>query len=149
MLLLVCLYKITTGTESDQAFYLTGLHGSSITPGPRCPCVGKFKHAWIKKTLASMWKQRQGLKLKSLFVSDEWCESTLKNNEVGKACVVCCCVAFWQAVEDCMRTSQPLLILLRIVDGDERPAMAGMRAAMDHAKKSIKEAFVTQRAING
>jgi hypothetical protein len=98
--------------------------------------VGKFKHAWIKKTLASMWKQRQGLKLKSLFVSDEWCESTLKNNEVGKACVVCCILASSRR-------------LLRIVDGDERPAMAGMRAAMDHAKKSIKEAFVTQRAING
>jgi hypothetical protein len=28
-----------------------------------------------------------------------------------------------------------------IVDGDERPAMAKMWAAMDHAKKSIKEAL--------
>jgi hypothetical protein len=30
---------------------------------------------------------------------------------------------------------------LRIVDGDERPAMAEMWATMDHAKKSIKKAL--------
>jgi hypothetical protein len=49
--------------------------------------------------------------------------------------------SFWQAVEDFMRASQPLLIFLRIVDGDERPTMAEMWSAIDHAKKSIKEAL--------
>jgi hypothetical protein len=70
-------------------------------------------------TLANMWKQRQGLK--ALFVSNERGESKMKNTEVGNARVVCHSVAFWQAVEDCMRASQPILIFLRIVDGDERP----------------------------
>jgi hypothetical protein len=42
-------------------------------------------------TLASMWKQRQGLK--ALFVSDECSESKLKNTEVEKTCVVCCILA--------------------------------------------------------
>jgi hypothetical protein len=90
-------------------------------------------------TLANMWKQRQGSK--ALFVSNEWCESKMKNTEVGNARVVCHSVAFWQAVEDCMRASQPILIFLRIVDGDERLAMAIWWAAMDNEKKSINKAL--------
>ena len=53
-------------------------------------------------------------------------------------------VAFWQAVEDCMRALQPLLIFLRVVDGDERTATAEMWAAMNHVKKSMKEALDTK-----
>jgi hypothetical protein len=86
-----------------------------------------------------MWKQRQ--RLKAFLVSNEWCESSkLKNTEVGNACV-CHFVAFWQAVEDCIRASQYILIFLRILDGDERTAIAEMWATMDHAKKSIKKAL--------
>jgi hypothetical protein len=48
-------------------------------------------------TLAKMSKQRQGLK--ALFVSNEWCESKLKNTKVRNARVVCHSVAFWQADE--------------------------------------------------
>ena len=95
-------------------------------------------------TLANMWKQRQGLK--ALFVSSEWCDSKMKNIEVGNARVVCHC-AFWQAVEDCMRASQHILIFLRIVDGDQRPTMAEMWAAMDHEKKSIKKALEHKERI--
>jgi hypothetical protein len=84
-------------------------------------------------TLTSMWKQRQGLK--AFFVSDEWCESKSKNTEVGKACVVCCILASSRWLHESKS------IFLMIVDGDERPAMAKMWAAMDHAKKSIKEAL--------
>jgi hypothetical protein len=86
-------------------------------------------------------------RLKAIFVSNEWCESKLKNTEVGNARVVCHSVAFWQAVEDCMRASQPILIFLRIADGDERPAMAEMWATMDHAKKSIKKALEHKKRI--
>ena len=56
-------------------------------------------------------------------------------------------VAFWQAVEDCMRASQHILIFLRIVDGDQRPTMAEMWAAMDHEKKSIKKVFEHKERI--
>ena len=30
---------------------------------------------------------------------------------------------FWNKIEDCLRASAPLLIVLRVVDGDEKPAM--------------------------
>jgi hypothetical protein len=38
-------------------------------------------------------------------------------------------------VENCLRVSQPLLITLRIADGDETPA------TMDKAKATIKESL--------
>jgi hypothetical protein len=48
---------------------------------------------------------------------------------------------FWNSVEDCLRASQPLIVLLRIVDGDERPAMPEVQFCMEYAKKKIKENF--------
>jgi hypothetical protein len=48
---------------------------------------------------------------------------------------------FWNSVEDCLRASQPLIVLLRIVDGDERPAMLEVQFCMKYAKKKIKENF--------
>ena len=45
---------------------------------------------------------------------------------------------FWNKIEDCLRASAPLLIVLRVVDGDEKPAMPEVQALMDHAKEKIK-----------
>jgi hypothetical protein len=44
-------------------------------------------------------------------------------------------------VENCLRASQPLLIALRIADGDETPAAPEIMAAMDVAKATIKESL--------
>jgi hypothetical protein len=44
-------------------------------------------------------------------------------------------------VENYLRASQPLLIALRIVDGDETPAAPEIMAAMDKAKSTIKESL--------
>ena len=51
---------------------------------------------------------------------------------------------FWNSVEDCLRASAPLLIVLRVVDGDERPAMPEVAALMNHAKEKIKLSFATE-----
>jgi hypothetical protein len=48
---------------------------------------------------------------------------------------------FWNSVEFCLRASQPILIALRIADGDETPAAPEIMAAMDKAKATIKEAL--------
>jgi len=47
-------------------------------------------------------------------------------------------------VEDCLRASAPLLIVLRVVDGDEKPAMREVQALMNHAKERINQSFVVQ-----
>jgi hypothetical protein len=39
---------------------------------------------------------------------------------------------FWSSIEDCLRVSQPLIVLLRIVDGDKRPAMPEVSFCMEH-----------------
>jgi hypothetical protein len=44
-------------------------------------------------------------------------------------------------LENCLRASQPLLIALRIADGDETPAAPKIMAAMDVTKASIKESL--------
>jgi hypothetical protein len=48
---------------------------------------------------------------------------------------------FWEKVENCLRASQPLLIALRIADGDETPAAPEIMAAMDVGKATIKESL--------
>jgi hypothetical protein len=50
-------------------------------------------------------------------------------------------VEFWNKVEDCLRASALLLIVLSVVDGDEKPAMPEVAALMKHAKDKIKLSF--------
>jgi hypothetical protein len=42
-------------------------------------------------------------------------------------------------LKNCLRASQPLLIAIRIADGDETPVTLEIMAAMDVAKARIKE----------
>ncbi|GJN12741.1 hypothetical protein PR202_ga31047 [Eleusine coracana subsp. coracana] len=56
-------------------------------------------------------------------------------------------VPFWTALENCMRASQPVLIALRIADGDETPAAPEIMAAMDLAKDNIKNALKDKPAL--
>lgn len=72
-------------------------------------------------TLASMWQQCQYLK--ALFVSTKWYASKLKPTEPGRQLKTLLSVPFWNSAENCMRASQPILLALRIVDGDEIPAL--------------------------
>ena len=53
-------------------------------------------------------------------------------------------VEFWNSVDHCLRASVPLLIVLRVVDGDEMPAMPEVAALMKHAKEKIKLSFATE-----
>jgi len=53
-------------------------------------------------------------------------------------------VEFWNSVDHCLRASVPLLIVLRVVDGDERPTMPEVAALMNHAKEKIKLSFATE-----
>ena len=48
-------------------------------------------------------------------------------------------------MEDCLKASQPLLQVLRIEYGDERPALAEVASAIDYAKDQLKKAFVGQK----
>jgi hypothetical protein len=102
------------------------------------PGVTQFATSFL--TLASMYKHKS--KLQGLFVSDEWNGSKfslVKEGEQDENIVLS--VSFWQTLENCLRASQPLLIALRIADGDETPAAPEIMAAMDKAKATIQESL--------
>jgi len=102
------------------------------------PAVTRFATSYL--TLASMHQHKNGLK--TLFVSDEWQANTLSKSAEGQQCQkIALSLPFWNKVENCLRASQPLLVALRIADGDETPAAPEIMAAMDIAKSSIKESL--------
>jgi len=100
------------------------------------PAVTRFATSYL--TLASMFQKRQGLK--ALFVSPQWSSSAWSKSAEGQQCErIVLSAPFWTKVQTCLKASQPLLIALRIADGDETPAAPEIMAAMEVAKSTIKE----------
>ena len=100
------------------------------------PAVTRFATSYL--TLTSMFQKRQGLK--ALFVSPQWSSSAWSKSAEGQQCERNVLSApFWTKVQTCLKASQPLLIALRIADGDETPAAPEIMAAMEVAKSTIKE----------
>ena len=83
--------------------------------------------------------------LKCLFVSNAWTGNKLARTKASEEVHdIVLSTEFWNGVEDCLRASGPLLIVLRVVDGDEKPAMPEVEALMNHAKEKIKLSFAVQ-----
>jgi hypothetical protein len=83
--------------------------------------------------------------LKALFYGDVFTRSKVAKTEAGKKVYeIVFSTTFWNSVEDCLRASLPLLVVLRLVDGDEKPAMSEVAAAMKIAKQKITSSFSTQ-----
>lgn len=105
------------------------------------PAATRFATAFL--TLKSMHKHKDALKC--LFVSESWTRIKLSKTEAGMhVTYIVLSKEFWNSIEDCLRASAPLLIMLRVVDGDEKPAMPEVAALMAHAKEKIKLSFSTQ-----
>ncbi|XP_051146372.1 uncharacterized protein LOC127261969 [Andrographis paniculata] len=88
----------------------------------------------------SLYKHKDALR--SLFLSEDCTASKLANTNVGRLVAnTVLSSPFWTGVEYCIKVSHPLLIVLRIVDGDEKPAMPDLVVAMNEVKRKIKEDF--------
>lgn len=99
--------------------------------------AGATRFATAVLTLQSLHKNQDALR--KLFGSEEWFNSKLAKTVAGKKVhSVVLSTKFWSTVEDCILASIPLLQVLRVVDGDEKPAMAELCAAMDFAKDKMK-----------
>jgi hypothetical protein len=73
-------------------------------------------------TLKSLYKHKDALKV--LLVSEIWIENKLAKTKVGEDVHdIVLSTQFCNSVEDCLRASTPLFIVLRVVDGDERPTL--------------------------
>lgn len=106
--------------------------------------TGATRFATAFLTLQSLKWHRPALRL--LFTDRNWDRSKLSTTENGRrVCESVLSTVFWQGVEDCLLSAQPLLQVLRIADGDERPALAEVAYAMDFAKIQIRKAFGSQK----
>ncbi|CAD6258159.1 unnamed protein product [Miscanthus lutarioriparius] len=103
-------------------------HGSLLsamraqTGGTDLVRAAKTRFAISFLTLKSLYKNKDALK--SFFVSEAWIGNNLCTTIAGQQVQdFVLSIEFWNLVEDCLRASAPLLIVLRAVDGDEKPAM--------------------------
>ena len=80
-------------------------------------------------TLERMHKHRDAMKC--LFTNEDWSRSKLSSTQAGRnVCEIVLSTAFWNGVEDCIKASEPLLALLRMVYRAERPAMPEVFAGL-------------------
>ncbi|XP_074374697.1 uncharacterized protein LOC141715114 [Apium graveolens] len=102
--------------------------------------TGATRFATAFLTLDSLQKKQEPLRF--LFCGSDWTMSKLSKSENGrKVFDTVLSSVFWSNVGDCVDASLPLLQVLRIADGDERPALAEIAAAIDYAKAEVKKKF--------
>ncbi|KAH6800931.1 hypothetical protein C2S52_001395 [Perilla frutescens var. hirtella] len=75
----------------------------------------------------------------SMFASQEWssCAWTKKAEEKDVKKMVMMDKTFWPSVVYSIKTTKPLVHVLRIVDGEKTPAMGFIYGSMDEAKEAI------------
>ena len=102
------------------------------------PAITRFATSFIslQSLLNSMWD------LKRMFLSEEWRASSMSRKPEGEA--VCRLVSyqedFWAGVQEVCAVTEPLVKVLRLVDG-EKPAMGYLYEAMDRAKEAIRSYY--------
>ena len=99
------------------------------------PAITCFATSFIslQSLLVSMWDLQQ------MFLSPEWRALSFSTRPEGQA--ICRLVnfhqTFWDDVREVCAVTEPLVRVLRLVDGD-KPAMGYLYEAMDRAKESIR-----------
>ncbi|KAL7202636.1 hypothetical protein ACSBR1_034161 [Camellia fascicularis] len=101
------------------------------------PAITRFATNFIAIESIVRYKQQ----LRAMFNSDEW-----KNSRWGKAKTgqpynvkkITLGKEFWQKATELCKVHEPLVRVLRLVDGDEKPTMGFIYEAIDRAKLAIK-----------
>ena len=72
-----------------------------------------------------------------MFTCDQWVESRHARDVMGKeeAAIVLEDKEFWLQRQQIVKISEPLVRVLCLVDGDEKPSMGYLYEAMDKAKE--------------
>eukprot|EP00253_Pinus_taeda_P001827 PITA_01827 len=99
------------------------------------PAITQFATTFIslQSLLNSMWE------VKSMFLSADWRSLSISRKPEGEGIrrLVSYDQSFWSGVEEVCAISEPLVKVLRLVDGD-KPAMGYLYEAMDRAKEAIR-----------
>jgi len=106
------------------------------------PIVTRFATAYL--TLNCIKQQKNALR--SMFALEEWatCPHATKNEAKQVMNLVLSDERFWRSITYCLKCVNPLVKVLRLVDGDAKLAMRYIYKAMDRAKEKIAENFQKQ-----
>eukprot|EP00253_Pinus_taeda_P021780 PITA_21780 len=124
----------------NHAFVLSLMRRFTRNKELRRPAITRFATNFI--TLQSLLRCQ--FELKQMFVSDEWYDCRYNRRQDGR--VIAKMVyfdTFWQGVEEACSVSEPIVKVLRLVDG-EKPAIAYLYEAMDRAKEAIRSYYVNK-----
>ncbi|KAL7175765.1 hypothetical protein ACSBR2_029371 [Camellia fascicularis] len=100
------------------------------------PVITRFATNFI--TLESIVKHKTALQ--DMFHSQEWKHSKWsKKDDAKEVKKIIQSKDFWTKAADVLKVQEPLLKVLRLVDGDEKPTMGFIYEAMDRAKLAIKQ----------
>ena len=102
------------------------------------PGITRFATQFLQ--LQAILKQKQGLR--NMFNSEEFRRSKFGREKNGPACEARNIVVsseFWTKANDILKVFEPIVKVLRLVDGDEKPTMGFIYEAIDRAKQSIEQ----------
>eukprot|EP00267_Zea_mays_P045072 XP_020397312.1 uncharacterized protein LOC109941201 [Zea mays] len=80
--------------------------------------------------------------LRKMVVDSKWYDLPDVKSKKGKeATTMVLSIPFWKGLSLCLKVFEPLVKLLRLVDGDVKPSMGFLYGELINAKNAIKEAF--------
>ncbi|XP_075669714.1 uncharacterized protein LOC142639412 [Castanea sativa] len=100
------------------------------------PAITRFATEFLSLQCLSKFKKE----LRQMFTCDQWVESRYVRDVMGKevAALVLEDKEFWLQCQQIVKISEPLVRVLHLVDGDEKPSIGYLYEAMDKAKENIK-----------
>jgi len=102
------------------------------------PGVTRFATAFL--TMQSMMEKNDCLR--KMVVDSKWYDLPEVKTKKGKdATATVLNMQFWRNVSLCLKVFEPLVKVLRLVDGDVKPSMGYVYGELLKAKKEIKESF--------
>ncbi|KAK2645550.1 hypothetical protein Ddye_020745 [Dipteronia dyeriana] len=102
------------------------------------PIVTRFASAFL--TLQSLVEKKDNLR--AMFASREWDKCKWSKTTKGKtAYSTMMNITFWNGVTTCLKVFAPLVRVLRLVDGDQKPYMGFLYGKLIKAKEEIKLAL--------
>ncbi|XP_019264724.1 PREDICTED: uncharacterized protein LOC109242308 [Nicotiana attenuata] len=106
------------------------------------PAKTRFVTAFL--TLHRMYEQKSNLK--KLFISDEYTSSAYgRETRRRESADIILSPSFWNNVVHALKIGCPLVKVLHLVDGEQRPPMGYLYEAIDRAKEAIQASFSDQR----
>ncbi|KAL4614173.1 hypothetical protein ACB092_07G034900 [Castanea dentata] len=102
------------------------------------PATTRFATSFL--TLSSIHKQKKNLG--KMFTSEDWTHSKWAKEPTGQSVALTILMpSFWSTIDYSIKVSGPLVRVLRLVDGEKKPAMGYIYKAMDQAKEAISLSF--------